>query len=95
MANTATVIILTAGTATFANEWYQTNQVNWRVPVATVLVAAAFDVFARVDSKAATIASVIVLIGALTATLNGNSILDEIAGVAGVKPKKKKAVHVQ
>lgn len=89
MANTATVIILTAGTMTFANEWYQTNRVNWRVPVATVIVAAGFDVFAKIDSKAATMAAVIVLIGAVAAPINGLSIAQEVAGMSKGKRQRK------
>lgn len=92
MAQPATVIVLTAGTMTFANEWYQTNQVNWRIPVATVLLAGLFDVFAGIDNKAATITSVIVLIGALTTSFNGKSVADEFASVFSAPPtagKKK------
>jgi environmental stress-induced protein Ves len=81
MANTATVVIISAGGMTFANEWYQTNKINWRIPVATVILAGLFDVFGNIDAKAANITSVIVLIGALTTRFNGNSVADELAGL--------------
>jgi hypothetical protein len=73
VANTATGIILVAGTITFANEWYQTGKVNWRVPVATMLAAAVFDGLANIDSKAAVGLSIVVLIGAFTTKFGGKS----------------------
>lgn len=79
MAASATGIILVAGTITFANEWYQTQQINWRVPVATLIAAAVFDGLAQLDSKAALGLSVIVLIGAFTTRFNGKSVADTVS----------------
>lgn len=79
MASLATGIVVTAGTITFANEWYQTKTVNWRIPVATALAAAIFDGLAHLDDKAAVGLSVIVLIGAMTAKFNGKSAADTLA----------------
>lgn len=76
MANAAAGIILIAGGITFTNEWYQTKQVNWRVPIATVLAAAVFDGLAKLDDKAAVGLAVIVLIGAFVNKINGKSIAD-------------------
>lgn len=78
MANTATVLVLTAGGITFANEWYQTKKVNWRVPIATLLAAAVFDGLAHISDHAATGLSVMVLIGALLTRFNGKSVADTI-----------------
>lgn len=94
MANTATVIVLTAGTITFVNEWYQTKEVNWRVPVATVLLGAIFDGLARIDSKAATGLSVMVLLGALLTRFNGKSVVDQINTSFGSGPKPKPTTKV-
>jgi len=88
MANTATVIVLTAGTMTFANEWYQTKTVNWKVPVATILAAAIFDGLAQLDSKAATLLSVMVLIGAATAKFGGKSVADTVSETFGKNAHK-------
>lgn len=87
----ATGIILTAGTVTFANEWYQTHQINLRVPVATLLAAAIFDGLAHIDDKAATSLSVIVLIGAMTAKFNGESAADTLAQLFGGAKTKGQA----
>lgn len=87
----ATGIILTAGTVTFANEWYQTHTVNLRVPVATLLAAAIFDGLAHIDDKAATSLSVIVLIGAMTAKFNGESAADTLAKLFNTTTSKGKA----
>ena len=81
MAETATVVVLTAGTITFANEWWQTHQINWRVPVATVLLAAAFDGLSKLDRQVATLLSVMVLIGAVTTEFNGKSAASTLAGL--------------
>lgn len=89
MANTAPVLVLVAGTMTFANEWYQTKQVNWRVPVATFLIAAVFDGFANIDPHAATITAVIVLIGAATTEFNGKSAASTLAGLFPAPTGKK------
>ena len=79
MANVATGIILVAGTITFANEWYQTGKVNWRVPVATVLAAAVFDGLAHIDDKAAVGLAVIVLMGASVTKFGGKSAVETVA----------------
>jgi hypothetical protein len=90
VANTATGIVLVAGTMTFANEWYQTGKVNWRVPVATLLLAAGFDALAHIDDKAAIGLSIMVLIGAATAKFGGASVADTLAQIFGQqKPTKK------
>jgi hypothetical protein len=85
MAATATGVILTAGTITFSNEWYQTGAVNWRIPVATLLAAAVFDGLAQLDDKAALGLSVIVLLGAFTTRFNGKSVADTVAQVVSMK----------
>jgi len=74
----ATNIILIAGSMTFVNEWYQTKEINWRVPIATVLAAAIFDGIAHLNDKAATGLSIIVLIGAFTTHFNGKSVADTL-----------------
>jgi len=96
MASVATGIILVSGTITFANEWYQTGKVNWRIPVATVLAAAVFDGLAHIDDKAAVGLSVVVLIGAMTTKFGGKSAAETVAGffqqsTAKPKPKLKAA----
>jgi hypothetical protein len=77
----ATGIILIAGTATFTTEWYNTKKVNFKVPVATLLAAAVFDGLAKLDSKAATGLSIMVLLGALTTKWGGKSVVETLAAV--------------
>jgi putative effector of murein hydrolase len=79
VANTAAGIILVAGGITFTNDWYQTHEINWRVPIATVLAAAVFDGLAKLDDKAAVGVAVMVLIGAFVNKVNGKSIADVLA----------------
>lgn len=79
MANTGTAIILLAGTATFANEWYQTGKANFRVPVATLLAAAAIDGLSHIDERAGVGLSIMVLIGAVTVKFSGKSVIDTLA----------------
>jgi hypothetical protein len=88
MANLATGIILTAGTITFTNEWYQTKKINWRVPVATVLAAAIFDGLAHVDDKAAVGLSIIVLMGAMVTKFGGKSAAETLASFFAASTKQ-------
>lgn len=90
MANTATVVVLTAGTITFTNEWYQTKTVNWRVPVATLILAGLFDGLSKLSSMAATGLSVMILIAALVTRFNGKSVADQLAQSFGPQPKVQK-----
>ena len=89
MSSPAGGIILIAGGMTFANEWYQTKQINWRVPVATLLIAAVFDGLGRLDSKAATTVAIIALIGAATAEFNGKSAASTLSDLFPVSGKPK------
>jgi hypothetical protein len=72
------------------NEWLQTGGINWRIPVATVLLAAGVDAIAHVDTKIATTFSVIILIGAATVSINGKSAIDEITDTINSKKKATK-----
>jgi hypothetical protein len=97
MASIATGIVIVAGTVTFTNEWYQTHKVNWRVPVATVLVAAVFDGLAHIDDRAAVGLSIMVLIAALVTKFNGKSAADTLAALfsaASTKPQPRRLVKV-
>jgi hypothetical protein len=88
----ATGIILAAGTITFANEWWQTKQVNFRIPVATLLLAAGFDGLSKLDAKISATLAFIVFIGALTTEFNGKSAASTLAGLfpANGKPPAAK-----
>lgn len=83
---TATSIILVAGTMTFTNEWYQTKKINWRVPVATLLLGAGFDGLSQLDSKVANMLAVMVLIGAGLTQFNGKSAAGTLASLFAAKP---------
>lgn len=79
MAETATVIVLTAGSITFVNEWYQTKKVDWKVPLATLLGAFLMDGLSHLDQGAATGLSVMILIAAAVTRFNGHSAADTIS----------------
>lgn len=76
-------LVLLAGTLTFANEWVQTREINWRIPVATVLAAAATAGIGRVSSGGATSLGVMAVIVAAATPLNGKSPIQEISSVVG------------
>lgn len=81
MAAPATIITLVAGTATFSSEWYFSHELDWKVPLATVLLAAGMEGFSSIDRNGATILSLLILAGALTTKFNGHSALDMITGL--------------
>jgi hypothetical protein len=76
--NVATGIVIVAGTVTFGNEWYQTKEVNWKIPLATILIALGIDGLSHLDSNAATGLAILVLIGAVTTKFNGQSVANVI-----------------
>jgi hypothetical protein len=85
--NTATVLIVSAGTITFANEWYQTKKLNWKIPVATALAAVIFDGIAHIDSGVATGLAAISFLTAMTTEFNGQSAAATVAKIYGPKSK--------
>jgi hypothetical protein len=84
-----TGLVLFSGTMTFANEWYQTKQYNWRVPVATLLLAGAVDFLGKLDTKIANALSVMIFIGAGTTEFRGRSAFDTLSDLFN-PPKKGK-----
>jgi hypothetical protein len=81
--DTGMKLVLLAGTLTFTNEWIQTHEINWRVPVATVLAAAAIAGVSKVSPGGATSLGVMAVIVAAATPLNGKSPIQEIASVVG------------
>lgn len=87
----ATVMIVTSGTVLFANEWYQTKNLDWKIPVVTLFLAAAFDGLAKLSPNAATGLAAIAMIGAFTTKFNGKSAIDQIGGLVNQPSAKVKA----
>jgi len=90
--NTGTYLVLTAGTMTFVNEWYQTRQVNWRVPIATMLAAALMEPFAKVAPNGSIALGIMVLIAAASTKFNGKSAIGTLAewgNQATTQPRSK------
>lgn len=83
-------LVLLAGTLTFSNDWLQTHEINWRVPVATVLAAAATAGIGRVSPGGATSLGVMALIVAAATPLNGKSPIQQIGDVVNGSPVKRK-----
>lgn len=91
MAKAAVAITLVAGGITFVNQWYQTHNADWKVPVATLILAAGVGGLSNLDSKAATILSLLILLGAATTKYNGHTAIDTITGLVhsrGTAPPK-------
>lgn len=85
------MITLTAGGITFVNQWYQTHNLDWKVPVATVILGAGVDAFSKLDSKGALLLSGLILMGALTTKFGGKTPIDLITGFVnsrGTSPPK-------
>jgi hypothetical protein len=89
--DTGMKLVLLAGTLTFSNEWLQTKRLNYRVPVATVLAAAATAGLGRVSPGGAASLGVMALIVAAATPLNGKSPIQEIGTlVNGSRTAKSK-----
>lgn len=89
MASTAMGVVLLSGSMVFGNEWYQTNQINWRIPIATAFLGAIFEGLSKLDDKAALGLSFIVFIGAATSPFNGKSVAQELSLIATQKQSSK------
>lgn len=86
MADYGAALVLAAGTLSFGNEWLQTNQVNWRVPIATLLGAGAVGLIGNLSPGAGNSLGFLVLIAAATVRINGKSPLEEFTATL---PKNK------
>ena len=84
----STGIMLLTGTISFGNEWLQTGNPNFRIPVATLLSALVLDGIEQVSVKAAVGLASIAMITVLLTPLNGKSPLQEALTVFPVKPRK-------
>jgi hypothetical protein len=71
-------IAVIAGTATFGNEWLQTNKPNWKVIPATLLAAWGFTALDKLSPKASVGLASMVLIVALTTKFGGKSAFQEL-----------------
>lgn len=74
-------VVLVAGAITFTAEWYWDKQIDWKVPLATVLLAAGFEGLALIDKGGATILSLMVFAGAVTTKFNGHSAIDMLTNL--------------
>lgn len=89
--DTGMKLVLLAGSLTFVNEWLQTKQVNFRVPVATVLAAAATGGVGLISPGGATGLGVMALIVAAATPLKGKSPIEEISSVVNSSSATKKS----
>lgn len=78
MASNPATIVLVAGSLTFFNEWWQAREIEWRIPVATVIGAAIIEGLATVNSRAASGLAIIILLGAVTSEVKGKSVADSL-----------------
>lgn len=69
----STGIVLTSTGIVLANEWYQTNKVNFRVAIAGLGVALVFSGIEKINEKAGVGLSVIMLITVLMTPINGKT----------------------
>jgi hypothetical protein len=90
--DTGMKLVLLAGTLTFANEWLQTQQINWRVPVATAFAAVAVAGVGKVSPGGATSLGLMALIVAAATPLNGVSPIQELGAVINKSPAAKPTV---
>jgi hypothetical protein len=92
MSGPAPTIVLVAGSLTFVGEWYWEKKIDWKVPLATVLLAAGAEGLSAVDKNGATIMSIMVFLAAATTKYNGHSATDMVTNLVkgGPTPTKTK-----
>lgn len=87
--DTGVMFVLGAGAMTFGNEWLQSGGLNWRVPIATVLIAGLDGALSALSPTAGIAFGAIVFIGALTVPLNGKSPIAELNSQLSTAKKGK------
>src|ERR1700734_444982 len=91
MAAPGTDIVLIAGAVTFTGEWYWSHTIDWKVPLATVLLAGGFEVLSNLDRNGATLLGLMVFAGAMSTKFDGHSAFDMVTALlSGGKNAKKK-----
>jgi len=89
MAAPGTNIVLVAGAVTFTGEWYWSQKMDWKVPLATILLAAGFEGLSSLDRNGTTILALIIFAGAASTKFSGHSAFDMVTAlVSGGKTKK-------
>jgi hypothetical protein len=83
MAAPGTTIVLVAGAVTFTGEWYWNHTIDWKVPLATVLLGAGFEVLSNLDRNGATLLSLMVFAAAASTKYNGHSAFDMVTTLIG------------
>lgn len=78
---TGMYLVLGAGTLTFGNDWWQTKSINWRVPVATVLAAAAVAGIGHLSPEGGAALGVMALLAAAVTPLQGKSPIQTLNGI--------------
>lgn len=94
MAGPASKIVLVAGGITFAGEWYWQHEIDWKVPLATLLLAAGMEGFSDIDKNGATILSLLIAIGAFSTKFKGHSAFDIVTGVMNTGTSKLTSKNV-
>jgi hypothetical protein len=87
MSGPGPAIVLGAGALTFVGEWYWNKEIDWKVPLATVLLAGGVEILSSVDRNGATILSLMVAAGALSTKFNGHSAFQILTGVINTTGK--------
>jgi hypothetical protein len=77
----STGIVLGAGAISFTNDWYQSKQPNWRIPIATFAVALIFAGIEKLNERAGVGLSVIMLITVLVTPMHGKAPLQTLGQI--------------
>lgn len=77
----STGIVLTAGAISFGNDWWQSKQPNFRIPVATLAVALIFGGIERINEKAGIGLGVIMLVTVLVTPMHGKAPLQSLGEI--------------
>lgn len=79
----STAIILTAGGISFANDFVQTKEPNFRIVIATLALALVFDGIEQINEPAAVGLSIMMLVTAMFAPIHGEAPAVRLANAVG------------
>jgi len=85
--------VLGAGAMTFVTKFYYTQDIDWKIVIATPLIAGGFALLGKLDSNATMILGIMALMTAATTKFNGNSFVSLLTALGpGGAPKAKTPV---
>jgi hypothetical protein len=88
--NTGAMLVLGAGAMTFVTKFYYTQDIDWKIVIATPIISGGFALLGKLDASATMILGLMALLTAATTKFNGESFVDILTALAPGAPNAPK-----